>query len=282
MSASSDQIRQSQLASWEKFSAGWKKWDDYMTGWMAPFGDAMIQQAKIGEAAQVLDIASGTGEPGLSAAARVPHGGVTLTDLSPNMLAVATDKAHHRGLTNVKTVVSDAASLPFEDGSFDAVLCRFGYIFFPDMAAAAAEHVRLGRSGARICAAVWAEPGKNQWATTIMSAIARHVDVPQAPAGAPGLFRCAAPGLMSELFSGAGLLDVGEIEVSAVMHHESPESYWELMSDVAAPVVASLAGVDASTVAKIRAEVLEAVLPGTHDGAVDFSAGATIVVGTVG
>jgi ubiquinone/menaquinone biosynthesis C-methylase UbiE len=168
MSSNLDQIRDQQRDTWDRFSAGWKKWDAMVLGWLAPFGEAMIRHANLREDSNVIDIAAGTGEPGLTTAALVPRGRVTVTDLADRMLAVAAENAERRGLRNVDTRVCDAGALPFADASVDAVLCRFGFMFFPDVAAAAHEFARVAKPGAMICAAVWGEPAKNPWATTIM------------------------------------------------------------------------------------------------------------------
>ena len=108
-----DQIRDQQRDTWDRFSAGWKKWDEMVLSWLAPFGEAMIRQARLREDSNVLDIAAGTGEPGLTAAALVPRGHVTLTDLAEHMLAVANENALRRGLGNVETRVCDASCAAF-------------------------------------------------------------------------------------------------------------------------------------------------------------------------
>ena len=172
MPSNLDQIRDQQRETWDQFSAGWKKWDEMVLGWLAPFGEAMIRHANLKEDSRVLDVAAGTGEPGLSAAALVPQGHVTVTDLSERMLAAAAENAARRGLRNFETQVCDAGALPFADASFDAVLCRFGFMFFPEVASAAREFARVAKPGARVCAAVWNAPEKNAWATTIMGTIA--------------------------------------------------------------------------------------------------------------
>ncbi len=217
MSTNLDQIRDQQRDTWDRFSAGWKTWDELVTGWLAPFGAAMIQHARLREDANVLDVAAGTGEPGLTAAALVPHGRVTVTDLAERMLEIAAESAARRGLRNVETQVCDAGSLPFADASFDAVLCRFGFMFLPDIAAAADELARVAKPGARICVAVWSEPEQNPWATTIMGTISRHVAVPTPSPGSPGLFRCARGGFMRDVFAAAGLRDIAEEQVSSEM-----------------------------------------------------------------
>ncbi|AVC48073.1 class I SAM-dependent methyltransferase [Rhizobium leguminosarum] len=268
MSANLDDIRNQQRETWDKFSAGWKKWDSLVLGWLAPFGDAMLRRANLSNGFSVLDIAAGTGEPGLTAAAAIPEGQVVVTDLSENMLTAAAENAARRGLKNFETRLCDAGALPFADASFDAVLCRFGFMFFPDIAAAAREMARVAKPGARVCAAVWSAPAKNPWATTIMGTIARHVDMPPPPSGSPGLFRCAGEGMMVETFKEAGLLDVAVEEVSAMMVHDAPASYWDFMTEIAAPVVAGLSRADAATREKICREVLELALQSVSDGKV--------------
>jgi ubiquinone/menaquinone biosynthesis C-methylase UbiE len=280
MSANLDDIRNQQRETWDKFSAGWKKWDSLVLSWLAPFGDTMLRRANLSNGFNVLDVAAGTGEPGLTAAAAIPDGYVTVTDLSENMLAAAAENAAKRGLKNFKTQLCDAGALPFADASFDAVLCRFGFMFFPDIATAAKEMARVAKPGARVCTAVWSTPAKNPWATTIMGTIARHVDMPSPPPGSPGLFRCAPEGMMVETFKEAGLLDVAEEEVSTTMVHDSPERYWDFMTEVAAPVVAGLSKADPATREKIRREVLELAQQSISDGKVQLRSTATVIVGT--
>lgn len=280
MSSNLDKIRDQQRDTWDRFSDGWRKWDQLVLGWLAPFGAAMIRHADLVETSHVLDVAAGTGEPGLTAAMLVPKGDVTVTDLSERMLVVAADNASKRGLRNFKTQVCDAGALPFSDASFDAVLCRFGYMFFPDVAAATREFARVAKPGARICAAVWGVSEKNPWATTVMGTISRHVTMPAPPPGSPGLFRCAPDGMMRTAFADAGLRDITQEEVSTTLTHSTPEQYWEFMTDIAAPVVAGLAMADAPTREKIRAEVLDLAQQSMHDGKVQMRSTANVIVGT--
>jgi ubiquinone/menaquinone biosynthesis C-methylase UbiE len=280
MSATADRIRDQQRTVWDQFSAGWKKWDAEVLGWHAPFGDALIEEARLRPDSSVLDVATGTGEPGLTAAGLVPEGSVTLTDISAGMLRVAGEKAQARGLGNVRTMVSDAATLPFDDGTFDAVVCRFGFMYFPDMSAALAEMVRVAKPGARISAAVWSRAAENPWASLVLGTIARHTELPLAVQDAPGSFRCAALGFMSRLFQDAGLRDVTERKVSTELVRESPESYWEFMTDIAATVTMGLATADNEARELIRAEVFQLLRRYEHDGAIRLRSTATIAAGT--
>jgi SAM-dependent methyltransferase len=238
----------------------------------------MIRHADLQDNSRVLDVASGTGEPGLTAAAWVPRGHVTVTDLSERMLAVAAENAARRGQRNFETRLCDAGALPFADGSFDAVLCRFGFMFFPDMALAARELARVAKPGARVCAAVWSAADQNPWAATILETIPRHVEIPAPPPGSPGLFRCAPEGLMRATFAQAGLRDIREEVVSSPMVHDTPEQYWQFMTEIAAPVAAALAKADAAAQERIKSEVLDVARRSMRDGAVRMLSTATVIV----
>jgi ubiquinone/menaquinone biosynthesis C-methylase UbiE len=280
MSVTADSIRDQQRIIWDQFAAGWQKWDTELLGWHGPFGDALIEEARLHPGSAVLDVASGTGEPGLTAAAMVPDGQVVLTDISAGMLKVAELKAVARGLRNVRFEVCDAAALPLADESFDAVFCRFGFMFFPAMAPALREMVRTARPGARITAAVWGRAAENPWASLILGTLAHHTELPPPPPGTPGLFRYAAAGLMTSRFREAGLVDVSERKVSTDLVHTSPDRYWEFMTDSATTVAMGLASSDAESRELIRSEVFQLLGRYEHDGAIRLRSTATIVAGT--
>ncbi len=191
---------------WDKFSSGWEKWDDVVMASIGSVGDAMIAALRIADDQQHLEVCAGTGEPGLSIAALAPKGRVTLTDLSPEMLAVSRRRAEAKGLTNVEFRECSADDLPFDDASFDSVGCRFGFMFIPDVSQAVSELARVLKPGGRVCASVWVRPEDNPWVTLPMAAIAtgsagatarprraRNVPVGAARSHRLDLFRGSAP-----------------------------------------------------------------------------------------
>lgn len=277
---SSDQILDAQRAAWAGLSAGWEKWDAVIMDQLGPVGAAMIERLGIAEDQEHLDVASGTGEPGLTVAKSAPKGRVVLTDLSAEMLDVAARRAGAQGITNIETKVASADALPFGDATFDSVTVRFGYMFFPDAARATAELVRVLKPGGRLCASVWVRPEANPWTSIVMQAIGEEVVLPPPDPDGPNMFRCASPGFVSALYEGAGLCDVAEWDVGVELVTRSAREYWEMMSEHVSLAVAALRQVDAAAKDRIASSVIAAVGVYEHDGKVAVPGLARCVIGT--
>jgi ubiquinone/menaquinone biosynthesis C-methylase UbiE len=274
------EIRDQQRNSWNKFSPGWKKWDELTMDFLKPMGDAIIASIQPKGKDKVLDIAAGTGEPGLTIAKMLDGGSVVITDLAEDMIAIARENAERRGIKNVETMAADVSELPFPDNSFDAISCRMGFMFFPDMQLAANEMVRVLKPGGRLATSVWDGPEKNFWVTATMGTVNRNMDIPAPPPGSPGMFRCAQPGLLKGIFEKAGLKNVTETPVSSKLRSGSIDTYWEMMTEVAAPLVAAMSKADEATRQKIRKEVYETINQKFPEGNVHFDCAAIIVAGT--
>jgi ubiquinone/menaquinone biosynthesis C-methylase UbiE len=104
----------------------------------------------------VLDVAAGNGNATLAAARRWCE--VTSTDYVESLLGLGRKRAEAEGLL-VKLQVADVEDLPLADASFDAVVSTFGVMFSADQDRAAAEMVRVCRSGGRIGLANWTPEG---------------------------------------------------------------------------------------------------------------------------
>ncbi len=119
-------MQEEQRQQWNSVATGWKKWWRAIEGGAQHVSQRMIELAEVKPGQRVLDIATGIGEPALLAASRVGTAGrVVATDLSPQMLDIARERANALGLTNVGFMESDVEALNFPDGSFDAILCRW-------------------------------------------------------------------------------------------------------------------------------------------------------------
>ncbi len=274
-----EQIRDQQKESWNKSSPGWKKWDDIAMDFLKPMGDEMIRLLAPNGNVVVLDVAAGTGEPGLTIASILTEGKVISTDLSDGMLAIARENAAKRGIANFETIVCDVSDLPFADNIFDAVSCRMGFMFFPDMLLAAKEMVRVLKPGGKIATSVWAGSDKNFWFTAATSVINDNVEMPHPPPGAPGMFRCSAPGLIADLFSQAGLKNISESQVGGVLHAGTAETYWHFASEAVGPVVTALSKIDDVMKEKIIGEVMAKINRKYPDGNVNIDSSALIIYG---
>lgn len=252
-------IREQQKASWNRFAAGWKKWDPVTMEFLRPMKEAIINYLQPKDGQKILDIAAGTGEPALSIATSINNGVVTITDISEEMLEIAREKAIAKELTNIETVICDASDLPFENGSFDAVSCRFGFMFFPDIQLAANEIYRVLKPGGRFATTVWNFPEKNFWVTAIMGIIMRLMEIPPPPPEVPGMFRCCKPGRMRDILEKAGFNDIEEREVLSTLKTKSVDEYWEMMTEIGASVVAALSQADEGMRSKIKEEVFRLI-----------------------
>jgi SAM-dependent methyltransferase len=277
---SGDEIRDAQRTTWAGLSAGWEKWDAVIMEQLRPVSTAMIERLGIAEDQQHLDVAAGTGEPGLTVARLAPKGRVVLTDLSAEMLDVATRRAAAQGVTNVETAVCSADDLPYDDGSFDSVSVRFGYMFFPDLAAVTSELVRVLKPGGRVCASVWVKPDENPWTSIAMQAIAAEAVLPPPDPDGPGMFRCATPGQVGALYESAGLHDVDEWDVGVDLVTKSAQEYWEVMSEHVSLAVAALREVDEAARQRIAQAVVAKVSSYEQDGVVKVPGLARCIVGT--
>jgi len=92
-----------------------------------------------------------------------------------------------------------------------------------------------------------------------MQNIKKHIEMTPPPEGAPGMFRCAKPRLIADMFEQAGLKDVCEREINGKLNCDSAQKYWNFITEVAAPFVEALSRVDQETIEEIRTDVINAI-----------------------
>ncbi len=263
-----NQITEQQRQTWNKFSVGWEKWDQWVINWLAPVGKKLLDDVELKSNYKVLDVSTGTGEPGLTAATKVSL--VVATDVAEDMVKIARKNADARGLNNFEVRVVDAESLPFADGEFDAVVCRLGVMYFANPAVGVREMSRVLKLGRKLALAAWSDPSKNPWATIAGGVINKLLNLPAPPADAPGVFRCSQPNKLVELLQQANLHDTRQTEVSGEVVFDSSEHYWEFINDVVAPVATALGNINEPMREQARQAVMEATQPYQQDGKVIF------------
>lgn len=217
-------------------AAAWRRWHAKSVAFWSEFTDAIIEAARLEPGQQVLDVASGAGDPALALARRIGgSGGVVATDLSPAMLAVARENAAAEGLTNIDFGVADAHTLPFPDATFDRVTCRLGVMYFWDCRRALAEIRRVLKPGGLAAFVAWGPLEENEYMRAALDPFerrrARGAPVP----GAPHPYRFSAPGSLSAELRAAEFSDVLEATRRVVMTWSGPpEELWQRLYDVSA------------------------------------------------
>jgi len=173
-----------------------------------PFGEAMLNAARLERGERVLDVGCGTGATTIEAARRVgPAGAAIGVDISAAMLGVARQRLGD-GIDNVVFLEADAQVYPFDEGTFDAVISRFGTMFFDDAEAAFANLGRAVRPDGRLVI-VCPDPPKSEWVAVAFAAAAPHVGLPDVgPPGAPGPFAFADGERLTTVVKTGGFRDV--------------------------------------------------------------------------
>lgn len=178
-------------------------------------------------------MAAGPGDTGFLALEQLrPGGRLVSTDVAPEMVDAARRRAAELGLDDVTFAVEDAASLSFDDASFDGVLCRWGLMLVPDMHAAAAELRRVVRPGGRVALAVWASPDVNEWMSASGRAALELGLVERPDPDAPGPFRLSQDGLLDEVLERAALRVATVEDVPMTWRARTLEEWWAISSDM--------------------------------------------------
>ena len=124
----------------------------------APYADELARRLAALGPATVLETAAGTGAVTARIAAALPRAEIVATDLNPDMLTVARERVT---AANVSFEPADAQALRFADGQFDAMVCQFGVMFYPDKVRGNAEAFRVLVTGGRYLLVVWDSVDRN-------------------------------------------------------------------------------------------------------------------------
>jgi ubiquinone/menaquinone biosynthesis C-methylase UbiE len=245
-----------------------------------PVTDALVNYAQPGPGMRVLDVASGTGEPAISLAARVgEQGTVTALDLSADLLAIAEKRAQARGLTNFKTQRGDAHALPFADDQFDLATSRFGVMFFRDVEAALGELRRILRPRARACFLAWGSFDQPYW-QSMMGVVHQHVGGPLLHSGEADPFRFARSGSLSAMLRDAGFREVAETSKTLPWAWPgSVEEVWDYAQAVSVPFRPMLQRVPADRWPEIHAAVQRALEKYSDGRTIAFGASVVFASG---
>lgn len=137
---------------------------------LSPVHRRLVELAGAGPGKRVLDLATGTGAVARLAAAR--GASVIGVDISPRMVQLARSVSP----ASIRFETVDAAALPFESGSFDAVTCGFGLSHMPDVSQVLAEIRRVLAPGGRLVESSWGETAESDGFSAVLRVLSRHAD----------------------------------------------------------------------------------------------------------
>lgn len=270
-----------QRQSWGAESAGWLKWADAQERDTRPVTMCLLQMARISPGQNVLDVASGAGDPSIAAALHVgPSGSVLATDQSPEMLDAARTRASDFGLDNMSFQVTDAELLNLPTQSFDAALCRWGLMFMPNLPGVLGRIHDILANGGRFATAVWSVPDRVPMLSLPNKALGTLFDIPRPPEGAPGPFSLADGDALADAFTLAGFENVRIEKVNAVFQASSAESFVEFVLDLSAPLAILLADKSDEVKSQARNAIAEEVkYYAKADGHIEMPNEAICIVG---
>jgi len=277
------EAKDKQHKSWTMVAPGWGKYDPLMRAWAQPVTDRMIALAGIREGSRVLDIACGAGEPALTVAERVgPKGAVLATDFVEEMVGYARSKAQARALSNIEFRCIDGEVLDVPNGAFDAVTMRWGLMFMPDPVACMHCANAALRPGGKAVVSVWTEAANNPFVTVPLGVLKRHMDIPDPPAGAPGIFALANPDRLRAIFTEAGFRDVTIEQVTLPMADFATGAEYDVfIREIAGPVASLFVQLPPDKQAVVKKEISrEAEARSSKPGRVYLHGITHVVVGT--
>jgi ubiquinone/menaquinone biosynthesis C-methylase UbiE len=260
------------------FSGDAESYEQFMGRWSRRLAGPFIDLVGVRDGDAVLDVGCGTGSLTLAVAARAKVAAVTGIDLSEAYIAFARGRTDDRRIT---FDTGDASALPYPDGAFDRVASMLVLNLVPDATAVAAEMVRVTRSGGTVAAATWDLRGgllmfRMFWDTAAVldaeaaSARARYFSAP-----------LTRPGELAHAWTGFGLCDVVQDQVTIRIDFDSFDDYWRPFLGKTGPAGTYVAGLGESQRDALMSHLRAAYESGDSDGPRSFAATAWVCRGRV-
>jgi SAM-dependent methyltransferase len=272
---------QAVISAWSCAAPFWEKHREIIRHMFAPVTQALVEDALVASRHAVLDIATGPGEPALSVASVVgPEGKVFGIDPVPEMVAAARRATYHLGIRNTQFDVALADQLPFPPDSFDAVVSRFGVMFFPSPVDAVREMLRVLKPGRKLALAVWHFAERNPFHYAVSRVIERYVDSPPPEPDAPDAFRFANPGKLLDVLLDAGAIASSERLLQFTI--QAPilvEDFWALRCEMSEKLREKLAILSTEQFTEVKRQVLESLREYSTDRGMSLPAEVLIVSG---
>jgi SAM-dependent methyltransferase len=254
-----------QRQNWDSVAEGWKKWWKVIEEHGQVVSDRLVELAGIHQGSKVLDVATGIGEPAVTAARRVgPSGKVTAIDLSPGMLAIARERAIELGLSKI---------IEFRESDAESLRLPFGLMFMPNVVGALKTMRDILNQDGRMAAAVWSSLDKVPSFRLPFEIVMKETGTSPPPPGSPGPFSLADTSILRQKFEEGGFHDIKIERGTMNFNLPSPEKYVDFARSTAGPLGAMMAHLPAARQEEIWQKVVEAARKHAEpaDGSVNYA-----------
>ena len=270
--SSSEAPNHQQAELWNERGGIWVEQQALLDRMLAPFEVSLTEHVVAGGGVKVLDIGCGAGATTLALATRVGPGGICLgVDISAPLIAAAKARARADGAAHAAFVRADAQIHPFEREAFDAVISRFGVMFFEDPTAAFANIRQAAAPDARLAFVAWRSAAENPFMTTAARAVAPLFPPQPAPdPDAPGQFAFADAERVRRILTASGWRDIAvePLGQDCVIAQEELMPYVMHMG----PAGAAVQNADEATREEARQRLWSAFQPFLAGGRATFTA----------
>ena len=265
------QWRENARQGWAKSAAARSRFSSQHAAMTQAATEEIIRLGQVKPGMQVLDVATGVGDPAIALAKLVgPDGHVQAVDMANEMLEAAEEEARQQGVTNISFKQAIAESLPFPDQTFDLVTCKHAVMFFADVETGLREIRRVLKPDQH---AVFTARGlPEEYHSCITRVFSKYLEVSPPAPGTPHGLRFAHLGTLSEALKEAGFNKVGEESPTLPWNwHGPPEEYWALPQG-AAQIPQLIERLDPERRDDVIAEVVESIREYYDGTQVNFTA----------
>ena len=272
---------QDQVALWNDASGRtWVELQSVLDRLLEPFATLLVNEASPGDGWRVLDIGCGAGATTLAMARRLgPTGRCIGVDISEPLLNAAKAAATAKHIDTAQFIQADAQTYAFEPGSFDAVISRFGVMFFDDPEAAFINIRRAVANTGKLAFVAWRSPAENPFMTTARRAAEPLLpNMPTPDPRAPGQFAFADGDRVRQILASSGWRDITlhPIDIEGVIAETDLLAYVTKLG----PVGVALREVDEATRARVSNVVHAAFESYIQNGVARFTMACWLVKAT--
>jgi SAM-dependent methyltransferase len=272
-----------QSQCWNEIAGpNWVALEEALDEELAPLGAVAMDRAEVAPGERVLDTGCGCGQTSLELARRVGPGGFVLgIDISTPMLERAGTRAKEADIAHIRFENADAQTYAFAPSEFDLLYSRMGVMFFDDPLAAFSNQLRALRPGGRLAFVCWRDIKENPWMSVTLSAVAKHIPIPERPPGAPGPFAFADSRRVGSILKGAGFANVAFEGLDTTITVGGSGSLDESVGNILnfGLISRALRQADVQDTTEIAASVREAVAPYATTRGVRLGSACWVVTG---